>query len=138
MAKYENFIVTKEFLDDNPNAVFVFGDNVRRVGYGGAAMLRDHPQAYGFITKKNPDNMDESFYRPESYAIDFLVYAVELQLFIEKNLDKTFYISQLGGGLANRYKIWEKVIKPGLIKHFSHYDNVVFLWNKDIDSNINY
>lgn len=134
MAKYENFIITKEFLDKNPNAIFVFGDNIRRTGYGGAAILRDHPQTYGFITKKNPDNMDESFYRPESYAIDFLVYAVELQLFIEKNLDKTFYISQLGGGLANRYKIWEKVIKPGLIKHFSHYDNVVFLWDKEIDT----
>jgi hypothetical protein len=134
MAKYQNFIVTKEFLDENPNAVFVFGDNVRRVGYGGGAGLRDHPQTYGFITKKNPDNMDESFYRPESYRIDFLVYAVELQLFIEKNIDKTFYISRLGDGLANRYKIWEKVIKPGLIKYFLHYDNVVFLWDKEIDN----
>lgn len=131
MAKYENFIVTKEFLDKNPNAIFVFGDNTRRVGYGGAAILRDHPQTYGFITKKNPDNMDESFYHPESYRIDFLAYAVELQLFIEKNMDKTFYISQLGGGLANRYKIWEQVIKPGLEKNFSCYDNVVFLWDKD-------
>ena len=134
MAKYENFIVTKQFLDENPNAVFIFGDNLRRVGYGGAAALRDHKQTYGFITKRNPDNMDESFYRPESYAIDFLAHMIELQLFIEKNTDKTFYISQLGGGLANRYKIWEKVIKPGLIKYFSHYDNVVFLWDKEIDN----
>lgn len=133
MAKYENFIVTKKFLNENPDAIFVFGDNTHRVGYGGAAILRDHPQTYGFITKKNPDNMDESFYRPESYRIDFLAYAIELQLFIEKNMDKTFYISQLGGGLANRYKIWEQVIKPGLEKNFSHYDNVVFLWDKEID-----
>ena len=131
MAKYENFIVTKQFLDENPNAVFIFGDNLRRVGYGGAAALRDHPQTYGFVTKKNPDNRDDSFFRPESYAIDFLAYMIELQLFIEKNTDKTFYISQLGGGLANRYKIREKVIKPGLEKYFSHYDNVVFLWEKD-------
>jgi hypothetical protein len=134
MARYENFIVTKKFLDENPNAIFIFGDNLRRVGYGGAAALRGHPQTYGFITKKNPDNMDESFYRPESYAVNFLVYMVELQLFIEKNMDKTFYISQLGGGLANRYKIWEKIIKPGLIKYFSRYDNVVFLWDKEIDN----
>ena len=134
MAKYENFIVTKKFLDENPNAIFIFGDNLRRVGYGGAAALRDHKQTYGFITKRNPDNMDESFYRPESYNIDFLVYAIELQLFIEKNMDKTFYISQLGGGLANRYKIWEKVLKPGLEKYFSNYDNVVFLWDKEIDN----
>jgi len=131
MAKYNNFIITKQFLDENPNAIFVFGDNTHRVGYGGAAILRDHPQSYGFITKKNPDNRDDSFYHPDSYRIDFLAYAVELQLFIEKNIDKTFYISQLGGGLANRYKIWEQVIKSGLEKNFSHYDNVVFLWDKD-------
>ena len=68
-----DFIVTKEFLDQNPNAVFIFGDNRRRVGYGGAASLRDHPQTYGFITKKNPDNLDESFFHPESYHIDFTV-----------------------------------------------------------------
>jgi hypothetical protein len=134
MAKYENFIVTKQFLDENPNAVFIFGDNLRRVGYGGAAALRDHPQTYGFITKKNPDNMDESFYRPESYRFDFNVYVLELRLFIEKNNNKTFYVSQLGGGLGNRYKIWEKVIKPGLEKNLSHYDNVVFLWDKEIDN----
>ena len=131
MAKYKNFIVTKDFLDKNPNAVFVFGDNLRRAGYGGAAALRDHPQTYGFITKKNPDNMDESFFRPESYRIDFTVQSIELQLVIEKNPDKIYYISQLGGGLANRYKIWEQVLKPGLEKKFSHYENVIFLWDKD-------
>ncbi len=134
MAKYENFIVTKNFLDENPNSIFVFGDNLRRVGYGGAAALRDHKQTYGFITKRNPDNMDESFYRPDNYRFDFNVYILELRLFIEKNSDKTFYISQLGGGLANRYKIWEQVIKPGLEKDLSHYDNVVFLWDKEIDN----
>jgi len=131
VATYNDFIVTKEFLDQNPNAVFIFGDNRRRLGYGGAASLRDHPQTYGFITKKNPDNMDESFFHPESYHIDFTVQSVELQLIIEKNPDKIYYISQLGGGLANRYKIWEKVCKPRLEKYFSVYDNVVFLWDKD-------
>lgn len=131
MARHDNFLIDKSFLDSNPNAIFVFGDNLHRVGYGGAAKLRDHPQTYGFITKKAPDNLDESFYRPESYAVEFLAYLVELQLFIEKNTDKTFYISQLGGGLANRYKIWEKVIQPKLIKYLSHYDNVVFLWDKE-------
>jgi hypothetical protein len=134
MAKYKNFIITKQFLDENPNAVFIFGDNLRRVGYGGAAALRDHKQTYGFITKRNPDNMDESFYRPDNYIFDFNVYILELRLFIEKNIDKTFYVSQLGGGLANRYKIWEKVLKPGLEKHLSHYDNVVFLWDKEVDN----
>lgn len=130
MAKYNNFIITKEFLDKNKNAIFVFGDNLIHKGYGGAAILRDHPQAYGFVTKKYPDNKDESFYRPEEYESNFLASAVELMLFIEANIDKTFYISQLGGGLANKYKIWEKIVKPGLIKYFNKYENVVFLWDE--------
>jgi hypothetical protein len=134
MAKYENLIITKQFLDENPNVIFVFGDNLRRVGYGGAAALRDHKQTYGFITKRSPDNMDDSFYRPDNYRFDFNVYILELRLFIEKNSNKIFYISQLGGGLANRYKIWEQVIRPGLEKNLSHYDNVVFLWDKEIDN----
>jgi hypothetical protein len=130
MAKYSDFIVTKEFLDKNEDAFFVFGDNTIHQGYGGAAILRDHPRAYGFITKKYPDNKDESFYKPEEYQVDFLASAVELMLFIEQNMDKTFYISQLGGGLANKYNIWEKIIKTGLIKYFNKYENVVFLWNE--------
>jgi hypothetical protein len=130
MAKYNNFIMTKEFLDENKDAVFVFGDNLIHKGYGGAAALRDHPRTYGFVTKKYPDYKDDSYYKPEEYGFKFLASVVELQIFIEKNMDKIFYISQLGGGLANKYKIWEKIIKPGLIRYFSKYDNVIFLWDE--------
>jgi hypothetical protein len=130
MAKYQSITITKDFLDQNPNAVFVFGDNDKRLGYGGAACLRDHPQTYGFITKRAPDNNDESFYRPESYVTIFLAHLVELQITLSKNPHKTFYISQLGAGLANRYKIWEEVIHPRLVKYLSGYENVVFLWEE--------
>jgi hypothetical protein len=129
--KYRDLNITKKFLDENPNAIFVFGDNDHRTGYGGAAILRDHPQTYGFITKRAPDNMDLSFYRPDDFKFKFLSQAIELQIYIGKNKDKIFYISKLGAGLANRYQIWEKVIKEGLIKYFSQYPNVVFLWKEN-------
>jgi hypothetical protein len=51
MAIYKNIKITQEFLDTNPNAYFIFGDNLERWGHGGAARLRDHPHAIGFITK---------------------------------------------------------------------------------------
>jgi hypothetical protein len=63
MAVYKNILVTQEFLDLEPDSYFVFGDNLERWGYGGAAKLRDHPNAIGFITKKFPDNRDSSFYK---------------------------------------------------------------------------
>jgi len=130
MAKYNNFIVTKEFLDKNENAIFVFGDNTIRQGYGGAAILRDHPRAYGFITKKYPDNEDSSFYGVTEYRDIFKRELMYLEDDIRANKNKTFYISQLGGGLANRYQIWENIIKDGLENALNKYENVVFLWNE--------
>ena len=131
MAKYNNVLVTKEFLDKNPDVVFVFGDNTKRVGSGGAAILRYHPQAYGFVTKINPDHYPHSFYTPETYAEVFETELFKLELVMMNAPNKTFYISQLGGGLANRHKIWEKIIKDGLEKALTKYENVVFLWNDE-------
>lgn len=130
MAKYSNFIVTKEFLDSHQDVIFVFGDNLIHKGYGGAAILRDHPRAYGFITKKYPSNEDSSFYGVTEYRDVFKRELAYLEDEIRANKNKTFYISQLGGGLANRYKIWENVIKDGLEKALKQYENVVFLWDE--------
>ena len=130
MAKYSNIIITKKFLDENEDAVFVFGDNLIHKGYGGAAILRDHPQAYGFITKKYPSNDGDSFYGVHEYREMFKRELACLENDIKKDKNKTFYVSQLGGGLANRYKIWELVIKDGLEKALNQYENVVFLWDE--------
>ena len=130
MAKYSNFTVTKEFLDKNEDAVFVFGDNTEHRGYGGAAALRDHPRTYGFITKIHPDNHDFSFYRPKEYEKIFKNELTKLKNYIDERPLNTFYISQLGGGLANKYYIWQCVIKNGLKMALNHYENVVFLWDE--------
>ena len=132
MARYENFIVTKEFLDENLTAIFVFGDNILREGYGGAAVLRDHPRAYGFITKKSPNNLDYAFYKLEDYKAVFMDELIKLKEKIKENPFDTFYISQLGAGLANKHKIWENIIKDGLEKNLKHFSNVVFLWDDDV------
>jgi hypothetical protein len=128
---HKNIQITEQFLDSNPDSYFVFGDNLIRQGYGGAAILRDHPQAIGFVTKKFPDNRDTSFYDVEEYESLFFDELENLKTRIETEKDKTFYISQLGGGLANRYKIWENLIKPNLEGSLNQFDNVVFCWDKD-------
>lgn len=128
MAIYKNIFITENFLEENPNAYFVFGDNLIRKGMGGAAALRHHPRAIGFITKKKPDNKDSSFYKPEEYQPIFLEEIKKLEITIEKHPEKIFYISQIGGGLANRYRIWEKVIKQNIVNKFKDFHNVVFCW----------
>ena len=123
-----NNIVTHQFLEEHPNAVFVFGDNLLRKGTGGAAKLRHHPQSYGFITKKAPLYNLAVYYTPEEYLPVFLDEVEKLKNYIDINLDKVFYISPVGGGLANHFKIFEQIVAPRLKQLLSHYNNIVFLW----------
>lgn len=130
MAIYKDVNITEFLLDEDPKSLFVFGDNLIREGYGGAAALRDHPSAIGFITKKFPDNKDESFYQPDEYAPIFFEELFKLKKTVKENPDKVFYISKLGAGLANKYMIWEKVIYHNLVYALEEFDNVVFCWDE--------
>jgi len=48
-------IIDREDLRRNPTVLYVFGDNVRRVGYGGQARaMRGEPNAVGVATKYSP------------------------------------------------------------------------------------
>ena len=133
MATYKNLTITHEFLDTNPNAYVIFGDNLIKKGFGGAAKLRDHPHAIGFITKKFPDNKDESFYRPEEYSPVFFEELEKLKVLIKRKPEKTFYITQLGGGLANKFSIWQKLIHHNLVMALEKFDNVVFCWKDNLN-----
>jgi hypothetical protein len=132
MAKYQNIKITEEFLDQNPDSYFIFGDNLERYGHGGAAILRDHCRAIGFITKKFPDNKDESFYKPDEYSPIFFEELKKLKTIILEKPNKIFYVSQLGGGLANRYKIWEKLIRHNVVRQLSEFNNVIFCWSANL------
>lgn len=119
-------MITSKFLRENPDVVFVFGDNTIRRGKGGAAKLRDETNTYGFITKKYPNNRDDSFYRPDEYKGVFRSEMGKLIKEIESNPGKTYLIPKIGSGLANKYHIYEKIIKPGLEK-LKEYDNIILL-----------
>jgi hypothetical protein len=118
--------IDRDYLRFNKHHVFVFGDNLLRVGKGGAAILRDEPNTYGFITKKEPNIKDSSYYRPEEYVPVFEEEIKKLIKEIKANPDKVYLISKLGGGLANKYQIFEKVVKPGLVA-LKAFTNVEFL-----------
>jgi hypothetical protein len=118
--------ITKKYLKENPNHIFVFGDNLLRKGKGGAALLRDEPNTYGFITKKRPDHNLDSYYHPDEYYPIFNRELNKLIKLIEINPNKIFLISKLGGGLANNFNIYETVIKSGL-QILNKYPNVKFI-----------
>lgn len=120
-------IITKEYLRNNPNDIFVYGDNTCHRGKGGAAALRDEPNTYGFITKRYPSNEDDSFFTPEEYESVFNDEMKKLKNVIEENTNKRFLISKLGSGLANRFSIFENVIYNRLIE-LERYNNVILLF----------
>lgn len=120
-------IIDEKYLVENPTHVFVFGDNTLRVGNGGAAALRHLPNTYGFITKKKPTHNDEDFYNQYDYVGVYMYEIDKLRSLAIANPKKTYLISKLGAGLANKYNIWETVVKP-TIKNFLDEPNIVFLW----------
>jgi hypothetical protein len=129
MSKYiGEQMINKEWLRENPNHFFVFGDNLARYGLKGAATLRHHPRAIGFVTKKAPNYYDSSYYRPDEYREVFISELFNLMKIIQQNPNAVFLISKLGAGLANRYGIWEEVIKNGLENNLTSCENVLFLW----------
>ncbi len=123
-------IITREYLQENPNHIFVFGDNLLRVGFGGAAKLRDMPNTYGFITKKAPSYWDNDYYKSDEYLE---VYRDEMKKLIHEitnNPSKIFLISKVGAGIANKFHIWEEIIEPRIKRELTmqNLDNVKFLW----------
>ena len=135
-ATYQNIIITEEILNNEPNSFFVYGDNAQRKGLGGAAKLRNHPRAIGFVTKKEPTNNQGACFTPEEYAKPFFDQLDQLSAHIKNSPNSKFYVSKLGSGLANRYWIWERVISHNLQDELGGYDNVVFCWDQD-DENFN-
>jgi len=71
VATYENILITRDFLDHNPNAYYIFPENLQREGTELSTQLRDHPHALGFIVKKFSDTDEDSFYKPEEYSAIF-------------------------------------------------------------------
>jgi hypothetical protein len=56
-------LITREMVQAEPDARFVFGDNLQRFGLGGqAGAMRGEPNAIGVATKRAPGRDDEDFF----------------------------------------------------------------------------
>jgi hypothetical protein len=121
-------IITRQYLKEHRDEIFVFGDNTSRSGTGGAAILRNEPNVYGFITKKLANHESDSYYRPNEYEPIYERELRRLKKVIADNPNKTYLISKIGAGLANKYNIFEKIIEPRIRKDLEEFKNVRFLW----------
>lgn len=102
--KFQKFIKRQD-LRDNPEWIYVFGDNLMRVGMGGqAAEMRGEPNAYGIPTKFAPGNNAEDFFNDLDYENISMQYAEDfgyLESEIENGKTIVFPEDGLGTGLAD-------------------------------------
>ncbi len=74
MLEYRDNI-TRRMLKDEPNTLFIFGDNIVKKGYGGqAAVMRGEPNAVGIPTKLYPSMKEGSFFSDDNYNIFMVVF----------------------------------------------------------------
>ena len=60
--------LTPKLLRDNPDKIFLYGDNLEGWGKAGQAAIRDEPNAIGIPTKKYPGMQEGHFFRDSEYA----------------------------------------------------------------------
>lgn len=70
---------TPQLLRANPNFLFVFGDNLQRIGKGGQALVRDEPNAVGLATKRAPNNHEYAFFDNLAFS-DFYEMKKDIEL----------------------------------------------------------
>jgi hypothetical protein len=99
---------------NNPNTIYVFGDNDKKSGKKGQAVIRDAKNAFGIATKVKPSTVDGSYYDDENY--NQITKRIEgqfkyLQQEVNKGKDVVFPGSGLGTGLARLEEKAPKVYK---------------------------
>lgn len=83
-------IIVRSDLRNNPNVLYLFGDNELRKGMGGQAKeMRGEPNALGIATKAAPDMSASSFWSDDEFASVVGV--------IRKDLVRAFWHVQSGG-----------------------------------------
>jgi len=97
-------VITRKFIRDHRNTIFVFGDNVEGGGYGGQAKeARGEPNAWGLPTKWRPDNRNDSFFtdggfKETKHYIDECFRGI---LYFKRRGHEIVFFPRIGMGLAD-------------------------------------
>jgi len=60
--------IFREDIRNNRHLLYIFGDNLKRVGFGGQAKeMRGEPNSFGIATKRAPTYFEEDFFNDKDY-----------------------------------------------------------------------
>ena len=100
-----NKIITRDKVKENPDVLYLFGDNLLRKGLGGQAKeMRGEPNTLGIVSKKYPSNNKDSFYTDDDFYSWLEVFSADIKNLAERinsGQYKAIVIPQIGVGLAD-------------------------------------
>lgn len=86
---------------DNPDKIYVFGDNLLRRGYAGQATIRGQANAFGIPTKRYPNTQRSAYFSDQPDELESVKQALrELYILGKKNYTIVFPTKGIGTGLA--------------------------------------
>jgi hypothetical protein len=98
--------ITREMVQADGSTVYVFGDNMKRIGYGGqAAAMRGEPNTIGVPTKWYPSMLAGSYFTDADWLNDKVALAIHyafrsMRAFLDAGRDVVIPADGLGTGLA--------------------------------------
>lgn len=93
--------------NSNPHKTYIFGDNIKRRGKGGQAIIRDCENAWGIPTKIFPDMEESSFFSDKFDEINNVCFELQLLLGTYRKTKYIFVFPADGIG-TGRAKLKEK------------------------------
>lgn len=102
MTIYYTDRLTVDLCRANPEAIFVFGDNLIRAGTAGQAIIRKEPNAFGIPTKRYPATTEHSFFHDAKCEQEHVLRALRTlyERVRDRRADVYWPTSGIGTGLA--------------------------------------
>lgn len=134
--------IKRKFMKENPETLFIFGDNFERRGHGGQAKeMRAEPNAVGIPTKRSPTYEKDAFLKNKDFD-EFKTYldkeSVKLINAIDESKDIVIPYDGIGTGIAKLPKYAPKIAKyidyffDCLVARWLINENLVFITKTDL------
>lgn len=116
-------------VNNQKNDVFIYGDNLKRYGKGGQAIIRDLTNTIGLVTKKEPNNNAGSFFSDNEFDENLkLIFSDILKIKRKQILGNQLIFSSggYGTGLSKLPDLAPKTfnVLNELLLNFFHFDNL--------------
>lgn len=98
--------ITRSFVREHRNAIFVFGDNLQQTGFAGQAReMSGEPNTVGVPTKKSPRRSPGAYFCDMDLRYSGVWLTIQaafntIALYLDANIDVVFPKAGLGTGLA--------------------------------------